>query len=104
MSHGFNQPDGAFWLIWTAVGMPVVRETATNCFLGLGDNFLALFQAPDPGLHHYCLSIEDFDVHRVTAELKRQNLNPRQPSGSDRVYFDDPDGIEVQLSSPKHQP
>jgi catechol 2,3-dioxygenase-like lactoylglutathione lyase family enzyme len=86
------------------LGMPVARETAGNCFLGLGDNFLALFKNSVPGMDHYCLSIEDFDVARVTEELKRQGLNPRQPEGSERVYFDDPDGIEVQLSSPKHQP
>jgi catechol 2,3-dioxygenase-like lactoylglutathione lyase family enzyme len=86
------------------LGMPVVSETASNCFLGLGDNFLALFKNREPGLDHYCLSIEDYDVDRVTGELKRQGLNPRQPSGTQRVYFDDPDGIEVQLSSPRHQP
>ena len=86
------------------LGLPVVRETSSNCFLGLGQNFLALFQNPNPGLDHYCLSIKDYEVGAVTEELRRQGLNPRQPSGSQRVYFDDPDGIEVQLSSSKHQP
>ena len=86
------------------LGLPVVRESSNNCFLGLGPDFLALFQGSDTGLDHYCLSIENYQVGPVTAELKRQGLNPRQPSGSQRVYFDDPDGIEVQLSSAKHQP
>ena len=86
------------------LGLPVVRQTENNCFLGLGNNFLALFKNPNPGMNHYCLSIKDYEVDRMTAELKRQGLNPRQPTGSKRVYFDDPDGIEVQLSSTNHQP
>ena len=86
------------------LGLPVVREGENNCFLGLGKNFLALFENPNPGMNHYCIAIEDYEVGRVTAELKRQGLNPRQPAGSSRVYCDDPDGIEVQLSSTNHQP
>jgi len=30
-------------------------------------------------------------------ELKRQGLTPSRPSGSDRVYFPDPDGLTVPL-------
>ncbi len=86
------------------LGLPVRREDSRSCFLGLGANFLALFESSNPGLNHYCVGIESYDVERVTAELERQGLNPRQPSGSNRVYFDDPDGIEVQLSSTGHQP
>ena len=85
-------------------GLPVVRESARNCFLGLGRNFLALFQNPRPGMNHYCIAIEDYEVGKVTEELRRQGFNPRQPAGSRRVYFDDPDGIEVQLSASDHQP
>ena len=84
------------------LGMPVVRESASSCFLGLKGNFLALFRNAQAGMNHYCLSIENYKVGPVTEKLKRQGLNPRQPSGSDRVYFDDPDGIEVQLSSKDH--
>ena len=84
------------------LGMPVVRESASSCFLGLKGNFLALFRNPTAGMNHYCLSIQSYEVGPVTEELKRRGLNPRQPSGSGRVYFDDPDGIEVQLSSKDH--
>lgn len=86
------------------LGLPVVRETETNCFLDLGENFLALFRNSNPGMNHFCIAIEDYEVGKVTAELNRQGLSPRQPEGSDRVYFDDPDGIEVQLSGVNHQP
>ncbi len=86
------------------LGMPVVRESASSCFLGLGRNFLALFRNSQAGMNHYCISIDDYRVGPVTEELRRQGLNPRQPRGTGRVYFDDPDGIEVQLASTDHQP
>lgn len=86
------------------LGLPVVRESERNCFLGLGKNFLALFENTDPGMNHFCIAIEDYEVRKVTAELKRLELKPRQPGGSNRVYFDDPDGIEVQLAGVDHQP
>lgn len=84
------------------LGLPVVEQSSTNCFLGLNDNFLALFQGSSPGMNHYCIGIEDYQVERVTAELERQGLNPSRRQN--RVYFHDPDGIEVQLSSAGHRP
>ena len=84
------------------LGLPVVRQSETNCFLGLRKNFLALFQNANPGMNHYCIAIEDYEVGRVTAELERQGLDPARRSN--RVYFKDPDGIEVQLASTDHQP
>ena len=86
------------------LGMPVVRESPSSCFLGLGRNFLALFRNSQAGMNHYCISMDDYRVGPVTEELQRQGLNPRQPRGSARVYFDDPDGIEVQLATTHHQP
>ena len=84
------------------LGLPVLHESETNCFLGLGKNFLTLFQNPNPGLDHYCIAIENFKADAVMEELKRQGLNPNRPSCSDRVYFPDPDGLTVQLSSVDH--
>lgn len=86
------------------LGMPVVQESSSSCFLGLGKNFLALFKGQSPGMDHYCIAIENYEVKRVTEELQRQGLNPDQPSGSSRVYFPDPDGLVVQLSAVDHQP
>lgn len=60
-------------------------------------NFLTLFQNPNPGLDHYCIAIEGFKPDSVMEELKRQGLTPSRPSGSDQVYFPDPDGLTVLL-------
>ena len=55
-------------------------------------------------MDHYCIAIENYEVNAITEELKRQGLNPNQPRGTGRVYFRDPDGLMVQLSSPTHGP
>ena len=86
------------------LGMNVLRESASDCFLGLGPDFLALFKREKAEMDHFCIAIENYEVAAVTAELKRQGLNPNQPSGSQRVYFRDPDGLMVQLSSATHGP
>ncbi len=83
--------------------LPVLDESRNSSFLGLGEgNFLSIFRG-SPGLNHYCIGIENYEVDRVMNELTRQGLQPRRTAGTDRVYFDDPDGIEVQLSAAGHQ-
>jgi hypothetical protein len=39
----------------------------------------------------------------VMSELNRHGLKPRRASGTDRIYFPDPDGLEVQLSAVDHR-
>src|SRR6185295_7670463 len=63
-------------------GMPVLHEEKANCFLGLGKNFLTLFENQKPGLDHFCIAIEDFKAGAVMDQLNRQGLKPRRPSGS----------------------
>ena len=86
------------------LGLPVVRESSNNCFLGLKRNFLALFQARSAAMNHYCIGIEGYDVDNVTAELQRRDLNPHRPAGTNRVYFRDPDELMLQLSAQDHRP
>lgn len=86
------------------LGVNVLSQSAGDCFLGLGPDFLALFKREKASMDHFCVAIENFNVDAVTEELKRQGLNPDHPSGSQRVYFHDPDGLMVQLSSATHRP
>jgi catechol 2,3-dioxygenase-like lactoylglutathione lyase family enzyme len=86
-------------------GMPVLTESASNCFLGIGkDHFVTLFQGQKGELDHYCISIDRFAPDAVMEELKRQGLRPNRPSGTNRIYFPDPDGITVQVSALNHRP
>jgi len=84
------------------LGLPVVSESDQNCFLGLGNNFLALFQGSNPGMNHYCIAVKDYEVATAAATLEAEGLNPRRTQ--DRVYFNDPDGLTVQLSPTDHRP
>lgn len=83
-------------------GSPVIHESESSCFLGLAKNFLTLFRSPNPGLDHFCIAIANFNADSAIEQLKRQGLSPTRPSGSDRVYFQDPDGLTVQVSSVDH--
>ncbi len=80
--------------------LEVIRESGGSCFLDLGPHFLALFRGRTPGLHHYCIAIDGFQASSAVESLNAEGLKPRR-SGN-RVYFDDPDGIEVQVSSVDH--
>jgi catechol 2,3-dioxygenase-like lactoylglutathione lyase family enzyme len=80
------------------LGLKVVRDGGgDNCFLGGGEDFfLTLFRGEHPGLNHYCYAIRDYDAGRAEEKLKAIGLKPRREGN--RVYFPDPDGIEVQVA------
>ena len=83
-------------------GLPVVRESENSCFLDLGPHFLALFRSSASGMNHYCIAIDGYDADVVVETLKSEGLKSRR-SGN-RVYFHDPDDIEVQVSGVDHEP
>ena len=80
------------------LGLKVMRDGGEdNCFLGSGDDFfLTLFKGERPGLNHYCYSIKGYDADRAKEKLKAAGLKPRRDGN--RVYFPDPDGIEIQVA------
>lgn len=84
------------------LGLEVTSESPSNCFLDCGDQFVALFRSPSAGLAHYCYSIPDYDQQDAARRLREVGLAPRLQGG--RIYFDDPDGLEVQLASERHGP
>lgn len=80
------------------LGMDVIRGDDNALFMGADrEFFLTLFKADKSGLNHYCYGIEEFDTASAVAILREAGINPRETSG--RVYFPDPDGIEVQIAS-----
>ena len=79
------------------LGMTVMSESEHNCFMRCGRDWIALFKADQRGLDHYCYTIDDYSPEKAVATLKKAGLEPRRREN--RVYFDDPDGIEVQLAS-----
>ena len=78
------------------LGLGLLQQSETNCFLSAGgNNFLALFRSKNIGLNHYAFTIDNYDASRVVDTLDAAGLNPTRRQ--DRVYFDDRDGIEVQI-------
>jgi catechol 2,3-dioxygenase-like lactoylglutathione lyase family enzyme len=80
------------------LGLKVIRDGGEeNCFLGGGDDFfLTLFRGDTPGLNHYCYAIKGYNADQAEQALKAAGLKPRREAN--RVYFPDPDGIEVQVA------
>lgn len=86
------------------------EPTAENQEAHIGDErtYLALFQAPEPGhadadydrvgINHFGLVVDDLDTYRRRlAELQvTPHYEPNYEPGR-RLYFYDPDGIEVEL-------
>ena len=85
------------------MGLSVVRRSASTAFLGLGGNFLALFQGANAGnVDHFCFSVENYDPERVRQQLARHGIESTRRE--DRTYFKDLNGLTVQVSEEGHQP
>jgi len=83
------------------LGLEVARESAGSCFLRCGEaNFVALFRANTAGMNHYCYSVAGYAVEKAAASLRGVGIEPRVREK--RIYFDDAEGLEVQLSGADH--
>jgi catechol 2,3-dioxygenase-like lactoylglutathione lyase family enzyme len=79
------------------LGLTVLDENPSICFMACGgNNFVALFRSKTAGLDHYCYTIDDYVPDRVVERLRAASLAPERHE--DRVYFNDADGLQVQLS------
>ncbi|MCI0585572.1 MAG: VOC family protein [Planctomycetes bacterium] len=85
-------------------GMRVTSEGARSAFLSMGEPFLALFevgtgraQRKEPGLDHLAFSVEGWTFEGIVERLRGRGLEPWTEGR--RIYFRDPDGIVLQLST-----
>ena len=79
------------------LGLGVLRDSPRNCFMSAGDNhFVALFLGERSEMDHYCYTIEGYGADRVFEKASEAGLEPRR--AENRVYFDDPDGLTVQVA------
>lgn len=58
---------------------------------------LRLFRSGTPAVDHFCFTVEGYEADDAIAKLSAVRLTPRREE--DRVYFNDPGGLEVQLDS-----
>ncbi len=82
------------------LGLTLRSDNSPNSiFMNVGKHdFLALFRADKPAMDHYCYTIKGYTAGDAVKRLEAANLAPRRRGN--RVYFDDPDGLEVQVSAP----
>ena len=111
-------------------GMPIQGRQGSTVALriGTGPHALALSQGGGaPGINHFCLGVEDFNVDRLVKTLSDYGLSRAEgpggglgggpmkirvrmrgadlggaPQGTPELYFGDPDGIVVQLQDPSY--
>lgn len=89
-------PRSRAWYV-KHLDLRVTRESRSSCFLSCGErDFVALFRNDTPGMHHYSFAIRGYDQEAAAKRLRDAGLTPKPRGG--RMYFDDPDGIEVQVS------
>jgi catechol 2,3-dioxygenase-like lactoylglutathione lyase family enzyme len=84
----------------THLGLKVLHQVEDRMwFLGRGDGiFLALFRNDNPGLNHYAYTIEHYDPDEVVRKLTAAGIEHRRQRHG--IYFNDPDGLMVQVSGP----
>jgi catechol-2,3-dioxygenase len=67
-----------------------------NCFLGCGDNFVALFRSKTAGMDHFCVTLPEYEPAAALQRLKDAGIEAHRVEN--RVYFRDPDGLEGQVA------
>lgn len=73
--------------------------SSSSSFLYCGSDFVALFKGNTPGLDHFAFSVNGFERDAARETLREAGIEPII-EGS-RTYFNDPDGIELQIEAPR---
>jgi catechol-2,3-dioxygenase len=89
-------------------GMPVLTRQGVGVNLRVGGGFLGLYPTGGrvaPRIDHICLSVDRFDAKSVLLKLRPLKLNAEivQRGDTEELYFDDPDGISVQIQDTRYR-
>ena len=81
------------------LGMPVLEDNGSQCYLTFGDSFLIPRNRPSntPRIDHIAYTIDNWDKNAVEAELKRRGLQPK-PDTENSFHVEDPNGFDLQIS------
>ena len=95
----------------------------TGIRIGSGPQYITMSQGARPGWGHFCMTVEGFDVDRITQVLARHAVSRTRASeagpmkawvrsrgpengganqGTPEFYINDPDGIRFQLQDPRY--
>ena len=82
------------------LGVEEISRQKNGVNLGLGESFLGLYAIKEPPrVNHFCLGLDQFHVQVAAERLQQFGIAPRVRKDKPEVYFEDPDGITVQLES-----
>lgn len=102
MNHmSYHVPDYAKTRDWytDVLGMRLTFEDGTRCAVNYGpepEDSIYIVQGEGPVVHHIAISIADFDLGKVEADIKKLGLTYR-PDGDSAWTIQDPDGYQVQV-------
>jgi catechol 2,3-dioxygenase-like lactoylglutathione lyase family enzyme len=88
------------------LGMKVLQDNGRQCNMVFnnGHSFLLPRNGregqPTPRVDHVAYTIDNWDMNRVEAELKRRGLSPRKDT-ENSFHVKDPDGFDLQISGKK---
>ena len=132
MTLSVSDPARSIAFYQQLFGMPVQAHQGATTLLRVGDGpqFIAISQAAPgtaPGINHYCVTIDDFEVDRVLRVLASHGVSRAEgaagglsggplkvrvrmrgpeaggaPGGTPELYVGDPDGIVVQLQDARY--
>ena len=89
-------------------GMRVLTFQPPGVNLAVGGGFLGLYPADRgvaPRIDHVCLGIERFDAEVVKQKLAAEGIEAtiRLRGDTKELYFDDPDGIRIQVQDTRYR-
>jgi catechol 2,3-dioxygenase-like lactoylglutathione lyase family enzyme len=91
------------------LGLPVWRETDTQCFVQCGGQLVALFERkdgeihPGQGLDHIAFDIGPISYDELKSTLEGAGVSLDASPNNMRPFITDPDGHRVQLLMPGHR-
>lgn len=79
------------------------EEGDDSYFLGMGSTFLSLDAlGHESAIDHFCIGIDGYDPQATKQRLAAFSVSATIENGN-QLYFRDPDGLKVQLSSADYQ-
>lgn len=89
-------------------GMPILTRQGVGVNLRAGAGFVGLYPVAargTPRIDHICIAIDGFEATKVLPKLQSMKLDAAivQRGDAEELYFDDPDGISVQIQDTKYR-
>ncbi len=86
------------------LGIDEVSTQKNGINLGMGDSFLGLYDmGENTGIHHFCVGLDSYSVDSAAQRLRELGIEPYVREDKPEVYFQDPDGITLQLEDKRYR-